>query len=359
MEEKMIFRLLMGLFLVIATASNGLANAVIPTADVKGSKDNPLLGRYKGSLIVSSDHKDYNEFTFPLSVLERVEGKRDNHNNDFYAPKQKKALEGAYTRLVYLLPENVSPLEVIRNYQQEIKEKGGETLYECKAEDCGGDPTRSSVGGGGEMSLAMSLRPEEQIKDEHFSNGSCAQTSHISDQRYMVGMLAESGAHVSVLAYTLKKETYCDAFDGRTVAVVDIIVPKQREQKMVTVKADEMAKKISATGSIALYGIYFDFNKSDLKPESQPTLEQIARLLKEDPKLKLLVVGHTDNVGAFASNMDLSQQRAGAVVQALVTQQGVDKSRLTAAGVSFACPVASNKSEEGRAKNRRVELVEN
>jgi OOP family OmpA-OmpF porin len=355
----MIYRLLMGLLLVIATASTGLANAVIPAADVKGSKDSPLLGRFKGSFIVSFDHKDYNEFTFPLSVLERVEGKRDTHNNDLYAPKQKKTLEGAFTRLVYLLPQNVSPLEVIRNYQQEIKEKGGETLYECKAEECGGDPARSSSGGGGEMSLAMFLRPAEQIKDENWSNGSCAQTSHISDQRYMVGMLAESGAHVSVLAFSLKKETYCDALDARAVAVVDIIVPKQREQKMVMVKADEMAKKISATGSIALYGIYFDTNKSDLKPESQPTLEQIARLLKEDPKLKLLVVGHTDNARAFAFNMDLSQQRAGAVVHALVTQQGVDKSRLTPVGVSFASPVASNKSEEGRAKNRRVELVEN
>lgn len=353
------FRLIIGVFLLIATASNGFANAVILTADVKGSKDSPLLGRYKGSFIVSYDQKDYAEFIFPLSSLEKVEGKKDTHNNHAFVPKEKKGLEGAFTRLVYILPEKVSPLEVIRNYQQEIKEKGGEILYECKTEDCGGDQTRSSVGGGGEMSLAMFLRPEEQIKDEPFSNGSCAQTSHISDQRYMVGMFNETGAHVSVLTYALKKETYCDAFADRTIAVVDIIVPKQREQKMVTVKADEMAKKISTTGSIALYGIYFDFNKFDLKFESQPTVEQIAKLLKEDPKLKLMVVGHTDNVGSFASNMDLSQQRAGAVVNTLVKQQGIDKSRLTPVGVAFACPISSNKSDDGRAKNRRVELVEN
>jgi OmpA-OmpF porin, OOP family len=119
-----------------------------------------------------------------------------------------------------------------------------------------------------------------------------------------------------------------------------------------------MAKKISASGSIALYGIYFDFNKSDLKPESQPTLEQITKPLKEDPKLKLLVVGHTDNAGSIASNNYLSQHRAGSVVNALVTQ-GIDKGRLTPVGVAFACPVASNKSEEGRTKNRRVEIVEN
>ncbi len=205
----------------------------------------------------------------------------------------------------------------------------------------------------------MFLRPAEQIKDEAFSNGSCAQTARISDQRYLVGMLSGSGAHVSVLAFSLKKESYCDAFAGRTIAIVDILEPKQREQKMVTIKADEMAKKISTAGSIALYGINFDFNKSDLKPESQATIEQIAKLLKDDQKLKILVVGHTDNVGAFPFNMDLSQHRASAVVNALVTQQGIDKGRLTPVGVASACPVAPNKTEEGRAKNRRVELVEN
>ena len=355
----MIFRLVIGVFLLLTTASSGFANAVIPTADAKGSKDNPLLGRYKGAFIISYDHKDYNEFAFPLSILEQVADKKDTHNNHAYAPNEKKVLEGAFTRLVYLIPENVSPLEVIRNYQQEIKEKGGEALYECKAEECGGDQTRGSVGGGGDMSLTMFLRPEEQVKDAPFSNGACAQTAHISDQRYMVGMLSETGAHVSVLAYTLKKESYCDAFADRTVAIIDIIVPKQREQKMVTVKADEMAKKISTTGSIALYGIYFDFNKVDVKPESQPTLEQIAKLLKDDAKLKLMVVGHTDNVGTFATNIDLSQQRAGAVVNSLASQYGIAKDRLTPVGVAFATPVASNKSEEGRAKNRRVELVEN
>jgi outer membrane protein OmpA-like peptidoglycan-associated protein len=81
--------------------------------------------------------------------------------------------------------------------------------------------------------------------------------------------------------------------------------------------------------------------------------------MKEKPSLKLLVVGHTDNAGNFAANMDLSQRRAAAVVGALTGRYDVKQDRLTAIGVSFAAPVASNKSEEGRAKNRRVELVEN
>jgi OOP family OmpA-OmpF porin len=357
----MMFRVLIGILILFAPVLNAYAaeKTAVPTVDLKGAKDTPFIGRYQGSFIVSYDRKEFDEFTLPLSKLEKVEGKRDNHNNNYFEPKQMKTLEGVHTRLVYLIPENVSPLEVLRNYQEGIKSKGGEILYECKEQECGGDPSRGSHGGGGNMSLSMYLRPSEHIKDQRGSPGECAQAPKIAEQRYTVGALSESGAHLSVLAFTIKEwPGTCPAFVGRTIAAVDIIQPKQREQKMVTIKAEEMARKISDTGSIALYGIYFDFNKADVKPESQPTLEQIAGLLKGDPKLKLLVVGHTDNVGTFQFNMDLSQRRAAAVVSSLVAGFGIDKSRLTPAGVSFASPVASNRTEEGRAKNRRVELVQ-
>jgi len=127
---------------------------------------------------------------------------------------------------------------------------------------------------------------------------------------------------------------------------------------MITVQAGEVAKSISNEGRIALYGIYFDFNKADVKGESAPTLDQMTKLLKDNPSLKLLVVGHTDNVGNFPFNMDLSKRRAAAVVASLASR-GVAKERHTSVGVSFASPIASNKTEEARAKNRRVELVEN
>ncbi|MGH8008052.1 MAG: OmpA family protein, partial [Candidatus Binatia bacterium] len=315
--------------------------------------------RYEGSFIVAYEYKSFAEFTLPLSRLEEVPGKKVGKNNRAYEPQEKKALEGTYTRLVYLIPENRSPLEVVRNYQEEITNQGGSILFECKADECGGDPGRSSAGGGGKMSLSMYLFPEERITDANFSNGHCAMTERIADQRYTAAELPARGAHVSVLTYTLKDDRYCKAFNGRTIAVVDIVEAKAREQKMVMVKAEEMAQQIAATGSVALYGIYFDFNKADLKPESTPTLEQIAKLLKEDTALKVLVVGHTDNVGSFAFNMDLSQRRAQAVVNVLVSQYTINKERLLPVGVSFAAPVAPNTTEEGRAKNRRVELVGN
>jgi OmpA-OmpF porin, OOP family len=344
--------------LMLMLAVNAFADATIPTADKKGSKDNPLLKRYEGSFIVVYEQQSFGEFTLPLSRLEAVPDKRDSHNNDYFEPKQKKSLEGAYTRIVYFQPANRSPLEVLRNYQQEIKSGGGKILFECKADECGGDATRSSEGGGGKMSLAMYLYPADRVKDEAFSNGSCALTSAISDQRFTSAEMPSVGAHVSILTYTINNNLYCKAFNERTIAIVDIVEEKAREQKMVTVKAEDMAQQIASSGSVALYGIYFDFNKADVKTESTPTLEQIAKLLKSTPRLKVLVVGHTDNVGSFASNMDLSQRRAASVVNVLATKFQIEPTRLAPVGVAFASPVASNKSEDGRAKNRRVALVE-
>jgi OOP family OmpA-OmpF porin len=334
-------------------------DAVIPKADVKGSKDNPLVKRYEGSFILSYEHKSFTDFTLPLSKLEEVRDKRDSQNNHYFEPKKQKVLQSEYTRIVYFIPADRSPLEVLRNYQDEIKSKNGTILFECQDAACGGDPGRSSGGGGGLMSLAMYLRPANRITDPLCSNAHCAQTRHITEQRYFAAEVPASGAHVSVLAYTLKADLCCKAFNGRTIAIVDIVEARSRESKMVTVAAAEMENAITATGRVALYGIYFDFNKADVKPESDPTLEQIGKLMKTTPALKLLVVGHTDAVGSFSSNMDLSQRRAVAVVQALVSRFGIAQSRLTAVGVSFASPVASNKTDEGRAKNRRVELVEN
>jgi len=123
------------------------------------------------------------------------------------------------------------------------------------------------------------------------------------------------------------------------------------------VDAAAMAKGLGDTGHIALYGIYFDTDKAVIKPESRPTLEQIAKLLTGQPQLNVFIVGHTDNQGAYDYNLDLSRRRAEAIAAELMKSYRIAQPRLRTAGLGFLAPVGSNATEAGRALNRRVELV--
>ncbi len=145
--------------------------------------------------------------------------------------------------------------------------------------------------------------------------------------------------------------------EGNDIINIEIIERGPIKQE-VTADAKFMADSLSSAGHVAIYDIYFDFNKSDVKPESEPVLKEISKLLSGNPNLKLFIVGHTDNVGGVDYNMKLSQARADAVVKVLTTAYKVNPESVKAYGVGELAPVAPNKTEKGRAKNRRVELVE-
>ena len=138
------------------------------------------------------------------------------------------------------------------------------------------------------------------------------------------------------------------------------VVEKQAMAQDVTMTMDAagMASSIADTGSVAIYGINFDTAKSDIKPDSEPAINEIAKLLTNNPALKVGIVGHTDMVGDATSNMRLSQARAQSVITDLVSKHGIAAARLVAFGAGPWAPLASNKTDDGRAKNRRVELVE-
>lgn len=114
---------------------------------------------------------------------------------------------------------------------------------------------------------------------------------------------------------------------------------------------------LSEKGRVATQGIYFDSGSDRIRPESTPTLKEIAQMLKEHTDLTLTIEGHTDNVGNAATNQKLSEMRAEAVRQHLVSAYGVDASRLSAKGLGATKPVVGNDTAEGRQTNRRVELV--
>ncbi len=303
--------------------------------DIKGAADHPLIQRFDGSSIRYYQKKAFDEVVIGLSSAGNEKPKT-------------KMVEGPRTTIVYVMPKDVSTLEALRGYQAEL-EKLGEVTVLFKGVNSG---AREELGAGNKfMNLVYGDVP-----------GASRWMSWNPELRYSAFKVALPQGPLFVSIYAGSNTGTGDT-DGRTVPVgrvgvrLDIVEPKAMAARMVTVEATEMAAEIKKNGSVSLYGILFDTGKADLKPDSVPALEQIAKLMAADTKLRLFVVGHTDTVGGFESNRDLSQRRAKAVVAALVSQHKADATRLQSFGASFIAPVASNAAEAGRAKNRRVELV--
>jgi OmpA-OmpF porin, OOP family len=295
---------------------------------VPGASDHPLVSRFKGSIIVGQEHRDFDSYRLPLGP---PTDSQTGTNDDKF--KKAQDIEGKITRTMYLAPLNSSSLLVYRNYEDALKQAGFQELFSCAGASC-------AAGG--------------RIANHYANHWGFGGNSPSDDARFVAAKLSRASGDVYVALCTAAVASD----PSRVYTFVDVIEVKAAEKGLVTVNAAEMASDISRTGHASIYGVYFDTGKSDLKPESDSTLMQISKLLSTNTALKLHVVGHTDNVGAFPSNMSLSKQRADAVVAALVSKYHVSPARLNAAGVGPLAPVASNTTDDGRAKNRRVELVE-
>jgi len=153
------------------------------------------------------------------------------------------------------------------------------------------------------------------------------------------------------------KDIWVKVYSSDTYYYLTIIERSSVEQEIVA-DPKAMADDITTTGHVVVYGIYFDVNSFTIKPESAPTLKAISEMLKANSKLNVYVIGHTDMTGDLKPNMELSENRANAVVDALVKDYGISAKRLTGKGVGPLCPVSTNKTEEGKKLNRRVELIE-
>jgi len=171
-------------------------------------------------------------------------------------------------------------------------------------------------------------------------------------------VLSEDGVRRTTIRVTSKAmETWVavEAFNDGKEYELDII-EKQLMQQDVIANAAAFQSGLNENGHVEVPGILFDFGRSEIKPESEPALNEVVKLLQSNPGLKLWVVGHTDNVGSVDANLKLSASRAAAVVKAL-GQKGMDEARLAAHGAGPYAPVASNATDGGRGRNRRVELV--
>jgi outer membrane protein OmpA-like peptidoglycan-associated protein len=165
----------------------------------------------------------------------------------------------------------------------------------------------------------------------------------------------DSQGHEKLVGHMGKTWIQLEVLSGGEI--VEHIVKEIALTQDMVANAAEMSNGLTNSGHSVVNGILFDTGKADVKPESAPALEEVVKLLKQNAALKVYVVGHTDNVGVLASNVDLSNRRASAVVRMLSTKYGVAADRLQSFGAGPYAPLASNDNEAGRTLNRRVELV--
>lgn len=311
------------LTVLIAALAAVFGASAFAADDVAGSADHPLVSRYEGAQIIAYSHEKFDEYTL---LLGKAKARK---------PGEHQVVEGAVTRIRYVIDKERTTLEVYKNYEKALADEGFETLFACKNEECGG------------RDFSMVVIPYDGLMSDNYK-----------DQRFLAAKLSRPEGTAYVSLYVVKAYNIGGEKKNNVYVQLDIVETAEMDTGMVTVDAEAIGKGLDAEGHIAIYGIYFDTDSDKVKPESDAALAEIAKLMKARPKLELLVVGHTDNQGKLNYNMDLSKRRAASVVKALADGHGVDASRLTPAGVGFLAPVASNRGEEGRALNRRVELVE-
>ncbi|WP_288381510.1 OmpA family protein [uncultured Massilia sp.] len=326
---------LLGFMVFFGAAS--LAHGQMPKADtVKDAKDHPLLSRFEGSKLVGYDVKEFDEASLPA-------GKRLRNKDGKWGFEKTFQLEGKVTRIAYNYPKERSSLEVMRNYQAALEKAGLKIAFACAKETCGQDLGDHWI---------------DKI-DGHFIKGGGDYWSPFNYGRRDMRYLAASGTRPNGSAVHAVVYVVSPVKDYNGGVYLEIVEGKAMETGKVaaTLNAADMAKSITSEGKVAIYGVHFDTGKADVKPDSKPALDEMAKMLQQNQKLKVFVVGHTDNQGELAGNLSLSQKRAEAVVKSLADGYKVDARRLSPKGVASYAPLASNNDDAGRQKNRRVELV--
>lgn len=334
---------------VAAAAALSIALAA-QAGDIPGAKDPAFLKRYQGSQIVFSATRSFDDYA--LVVPDPA------HPGNWTSDKR----EGAVTRLFYRVPAGHTALELLRNYEQASKEAGFAIAYEqmpCKDQQPREPTDRifNLVQGTGIAANPFVTRTGSYVFAAplgSFCFFTAKGAAGGQDIGLTVGVVEEKVP--SQDDRMLMAQTPLKFAPGEILVMVDVVATKAMENKMVVVKAVDIADALANKGFIDLYGVYFDTDKTAVKPESAATLDEVATLLKIDRSLKLEISGHTDNTGKRDHNLKLSLGRAQAVVQTLVTKYGIDAKRLIAKGYGDSKPVAPNTNADNKAKNRRVEL---
>jgi outer membrane protein OmpA-like peptidoglycan-associated protein len=320
--------------------------------DAPKAADHPVTGRYEGAFILGQTVKAFDELTLPAGP---AEGKYYDNKKKF---TKTQTAQGKVTRTAYISPVGRSSLEVFRNYRSAVAAKGFEPVFECAGDACG--PSFFFLIYRWDKPATKPVAQTYSGIRGHLLN---AFVDQVIDVRYALFRKQGAGGDDWVAIYAGLNRgggfgSFSEIMNDRVGVLVQVVEAGGMEEKMVTLKAEEITSDIAKDGRAVFYGIQFDFDKADIKPESEPQLVEMAKALKAEPKLKVFIVGHTDNQGKLDYNTGLSQRRAEAVVKALSTKHAIPAARMMAKGLASLAPVATNRTEDGRAKNRRVEMVE-
>ncbi|WP_203291933.1 OmpA family protein [Maricaulis parjimensis] len=233
-------------------------------------------------------------------------------------------IEGRITRLYFDNPDERSELEIFTNYREALDEAGFREIWACA--------------GDGSCTTSSSRNAFYQANEMRAING--------PNSHYAVGTLSFEG-HLAYIAIGV----------GRHGTSIDIVETDEMDRGLVAISAEALAGGLDAEGHVRVDGLLFAHDSDELLAESAPALTALNDLLVQRPGLSLYIVGHTDMTGSLAYNLRLSERRAASVRTALIEDYGIDPDRLEARGVGPLAPDATNVSEDGRALNRRVEIV--
>jgi outer membrane protein OmpA-like peptidoglycan-associated protein len=351
--------------------------------DCEGCSDTGVSARYPGAVLFGADQKAFEEAIVATGPVLK------NDVGDNVAPKTV-TLTGKRTRAFYIGPAQRSGLEVFANYRQALEKAGMSVVWTCSNdEQCGpeflNEATRVmhlSLTGTGEADEGFQLaetpryllvkqdRPQGNlhvaviVADIPHSQRAGIFVVQLEDKAMDNGMAPPKQNEVTVESKVdIAKPAVAVApavVDAKPMVVESVPVAVANSPAAVEGKPVDsvtLNNDLASTGKVNVYGIHFDFDRADVKPESKAQLDEIAKLLSANPTLKLRVTGHTDSTGSASHNLELSGRRADAIVAALKANYAIAATRLSASGLGASLPVASNDTDQGRALNRRVELI--
>lgn len=333
------------LFLFISCFVYAQERTICP--DVEGAINHPLLEKYNNSCIVAYSESKFNAVTFPISKLTSNEG----------APEEITE-EGKVVNILYGIEntERATVLEVQKNYEQALKNGNFEVLHSAFG--------RKKIGGYFKLQNVYESFGDVDVVSEYqylkpksyFRFSMSPQHKNIdTDDAYFVAKGKRDGKIYTLALFIHYNRTSWEGLTDNIFVLAQIV--EQEDMETGQVSAASIDEKIKNEGKEVFHNILFDFGSDQLTADSYGIIETLSEYLKANPDQKYYIVGHTDNVGSLPTNQALSEKRAKSVLLALTTQYGVPSAQVSGHGAGQLSPLAINTTEEGRALNRRVEVV--